>query len=113
MAHKKNKMISIGTIFAGLINLGLNVLYLPKYGYEIAGLTTVLSYLALLAFHWIITEKYYKINFIPKSRFIISLMYIFATLFMFLKVKDVLVIRYLLLIIPITILGIIWKLKKD
>jgi len=49
--YKKTAAISAGTVLAGLVNVVLNVLLIPKYGYEIAAITTLVSYFLLLLFH--------------------------------------------------------------
>lgn len=49
---KKTFAISIGTIMAGGINIVLNILMIPVFGYEIAAWTTVISYFCLFVFHW-------------------------------------------------------------
>ncbi len=49
---KKTFAISIGTIMAGGINILLNILMIPVFGYEIAAWTTVISYFCLFIFHW-------------------------------------------------------------
>jgi len=49
---KKTLAISIGTIMAGGLNIVLNLLLIPVFGYEIAAWTTVISYFCLFVFHW-------------------------------------------------------------
>ncbi|SHF22637.1 Membrane protein involved in the export of O-antigen and teichoic acid [Marinitoga hydrogenitolerans DSM 16785] len=49
--YKKTGLISIGTVLAGIINIVLNILLIPKYGYEMAAITTLISYFFLLFFH--------------------------------------------------------------
>ncbi len=46
--YKRTKFIMIGIIISGLLNLCLNLLLVPKYGYMAAAITTVVSYVALL-----------------------------------------------------------------
>ena len=50
---KKTVIISIGTLLAALLNIGLNYIFIPKYGYIAAAYTTAVGYLALLIFHYI------------------------------------------------------------
>ncbi|KLO21317.1 hypothetical protein X275_09560 [Marinitoga sp. 1197] len=49
--YKKTGSISLGTLLAGVINIVLNILLIPKFGYEIAAITTLISYFFLLFFH--------------------------------------------------------------
>lgn len=49
--YKKTASISIGTLLAGIINIILNIWLIPIFGYEIAAITTLISYFFLLLFH--------------------------------------------------------------
>ncbi|MGT2829358.1 oligosaccharide flippase family protein [Streptococcus hillyeri] len=60
--HANTKMIPIGTIAAGVINVVLNYFFIPKMGIYGAAFATVLSYLSLLIFHHIISKKRYQYN---------------------------------------------------
>ena len=51
--RKKTFAISIGTLMAGIVNIILNILTIPKFGYEVAAWTTVISYFLLFIFHWV------------------------------------------------------------
>lgn len=55
--EKKTYLISIGTVSAALINLCLNFIFIPKYGYLAAAYTTLVSYFALFVFHYLIVKK--------------------------------------------------------
>ena len=49
---KKTYLISINTLIAGTVNVVLNYLLIPAYGYKVAALTTFASYLILLILHY-------------------------------------------------------------
>ena len=51
--EKKTKYIGIATIGAALINIGLNLWLIPKYGYIAAGYTTLVGYVFMFTFHYI------------------------------------------------------------
>jgi len=53
---KKTFLISIGTVSAALLNVGLNSVFIPKYGYIAAAYTTLVGYAALFTFHYIIVK---------------------------------------------------------
>lgn len=55
--YKKTKLIALFTIIAGSINIGLNYLLIPKYGYMVAAWTTLASYGVLFVLHFI-NSKY-------------------------------------------------------
>lgn len=54
--QKKTFTISVGTVSASLLNIFLNRLLIPKFGYIAAAYTTTAGYLALLAFHYLIVK---------------------------------------------------------
>lgn len=54
---KKTFVISIGTMAAAALNIGLNELFIPRYGYIAAAYTTLLGYSALYLFHFLIVKK--------------------------------------------------------
>lgn len=60
--EKRTRKIALFTITAGAINILLNYLFIPKYGYVAAAWTTLISYLILFILHyinvkWIISVK--------------------------------------------------------
>ncbi len=55
---KRTFTISIGTVAAALfLNIFLNWLLIPKFGYLAAAYTTMIGYLALLGFHYWIVRR--------------------------------------------------------
>ena len=62
MHLKKTKYISVGTIFAAVLNLALNAVFVPKYGFAAAAYTTLFSYAALLFIHFLITRLILKVK---------------------------------------------------
>jgi len=63
--HKKTAIIAVNSIIAALINVGLNSVCIPKFGYLAAAYTTVAGYFVLLILHyistrWILGEKLYQ-----------------------------------------------------
>lgn len=57
---KKTFTISVGTMAAAAVNLFLNWLFIPRYGYMAAAYTTMIGYFALLVFHYYIVKKVAK-----------------------------------------------------
>jgi len=54
--NKKNTYVASGTICAAIINLLLNFIMIPYFGYIVAAYTTMISYCALLVFHFIVSK---------------------------------------------------------
>ncbi len=63
--YKKQIMIAFATAFAAGVNIVLNAIFIPQYGYQAAAYTTLISYMVLLIAHYIVVrvmgkEKYYS-----------------------------------------------------
>ena len=54
---KKTVGMAFGTIAAALINLGLNWLLIPRYGYIAAAYTTLVGYACLLVIHFFLARR--------------------------------------------------------
>ena len=59
---KKTRYVPIGTMIAAVINVILNAVFIPKYGYVAAAYTTYVSYLALLVIHFCVTRFKLKVK---------------------------------------------------
>lgn len=62
MHLKKTGYVSLGTILAAAINIILNYIFVPKYGYVSAAYTTLASYIVLIMVHFCITRFILKIK---------------------------------------------------
>lgn len=65
--YKKTHFFMYSLIISGFINLGLNFLFIPKYGYMAAAVTTLVSYGVLLLLNIIISRWFFKWQFPFKS----------------------------------------------
>lgn len=54
---KKTQYVSMGTVIAALVNIGLNMVFIPQYGFVAAAYTTLASYLVLMIIHYLITRR--------------------------------------------------------
>ena len=50
--YKKTFWVSVGTMIATAINIGLNVILIPQFGYVAAAYTTLIGFLAILLIHY-------------------------------------------------------------
>ncbi|WP_081440584.1 oligosaccharide flippase family protein [Thermotoga petrophila] len=57
---KRTLSVAVGTVLSGVINIVLNILLVPIFGYEVAALTTLISYFLLLTFHYINVRFFLK-----------------------------------------------------
>ncbi|MGZ5491462.1 MAG: lipopolysaccharide biosynthesis protein, partial [Nitrososphaeraceae archaeon] len=67
MFYKKTKFIMYMIIGSGLLNLILNFLLIPKYGYMAAAITTLVSYLVLFLLTYVFSCKFFTWIFPFKS----------------------------------------------
>ena len=58
--QKKTTVVAIGSVVAAIINIVLNYIFIPIYGYLAAAYTTMVGYLFLLIFHWIVVKLIFK-----------------------------------------------------
>ena len=49
----KTWAIALGTVIAASINVGLNFIFIPMYGYIVAAYTTLIGYILLFAVHFV------------------------------------------------------------
>ncbi len=55
--EKKTKYVGLATVIAALINIGLNFVFIPKFGYIAAGYTTLIGYMCMFLFHYFYSCK--------------------------------------------------------
>ena len=60
--EKKTRYVSFGTMAAAALNLGLNLLFVPRYGFAAAAYTTFASFLTLLLIHFLFVRKKLRIR---------------------------------------------------
>lgn len=75
--YKKQILIAIGTVFAAGLNIGLNFIFIPKFGYVAAAYTTLIGYISLFFVHFIIAAIMKK-SFFYDTKF--NLIFLFSAL---------------------------------
>ena len=110
----------LASIVAAIINIILNIIFIPLFGYIAAAYTTLIGYIGLSIMHYIFMKKVEK-NKIYDIKFItmISLVLIILS-FIIMVLYKYIIIRYLIIIIIISlviiskkrILYIMKKLKE-
>ena len=109
--HKKQKNIAIGTILAALINISLNAIFIPLFGYIAAAYTTLVGYVLLYIIHYSFVKKLKCDDWYDTSFFIkllcISICYMFLCNILY----SCNIIRYIL-ICCIFIVGFYFVIKN-
>lgn len=62
MYYEKNKGVMIASTAGAVLNLVLNYLLIPQYGYQAAAYTTLISYMFIAVLHYIFMKKVLKEN---------------------------------------------------
>lgn len=102
---KKNIGIAIGTASAALINIVLNYICINAFGYKAAAYTTLVSYIALLVFHYFLVRKigmttlYNTKNIIIISTVILLLNFLVQLLLPFVLIRYMVIVVYVLCIV--------------
>lgn len=65
--YKKTNFIMWSLIAGGLVNLGLNFIFVPKYGYMAAAITTLIGYMVITGLDIYFSRKFFTWNFPLKS----------------------------------------------
>lgn len=96
---KKTQYISLGTVFAAALNIALNAIFIPKYGFIAAAYTTMFCYFILMFVHLFITRVILKVH-IYDDWFIFTALFVVAGAAAgFMLLYDHVVIRYIILVI--------------
>ena len=111
---KKTVGMAFGTIAAALINIGLNWLLIPRYGYIAAAYTTLVGYACLLVIHFFLAKRTgysraYDTKFIFGS---VAALFCVMLCMLWLYTKPA-VIRYCIAAIVLAVIGVFAYKKKD
>lgn len=99
--NKKQIYIAIGTSIAALVNFGLNIIFIPAYGYIAAAYTTLAGYIVLFFVHFFFVKHLGKTNYY-NTKFILSALGFFLVLSFVLKYIYMMnTVRYLLIFIVV------------
>lgn len=108
--EKKTGYIAIGTIASALINVVLNIIFIPKYGYIAAGYTTVVAYFFLFNFHYILAKRIIGKQLFD-TKMIVTVTTVIVTLsFVMFFLTDYVILRYFMVILLLA--GLFFILKK-
>ena len=99
LQEKKTSIISTGTMIAALLNLVLNFMFIPKYGFVAAGYTTLFSYIVLFVIHFLVTKLLLKINLYDDLSMIVSMLVGFALICGMAILYNHIIIRYVCILI--------------
>jgi len=70
---KQTKYIALSVFTAALLNAGLNFLFIPKYSFYGAAYATLASFVFMMGFVLLLSQKYYPVQYEWKRIFLISI----------------------------------------
>lgn len=121
---KKTVWIAVGSVMAATLNYVLNAIFIPIYGYNIAAVTTMAGYLALMIFHWVFARVSFGQHVYDNKSVLLHCTLTTVIGLMMMYTYNGFVLRYLSLIMFLAILGFIyrseinyyyskWKMKRN
>jgi len=107
--RKRTGLISLFTLIAAAINIGLNYLFIPIYGYEAAAWTTLFSYFILFLLHYVNVRYILKEKLIQLSKILIhlSLLIFIIQIYFHIEIENY-ILELLFRLLLIAILGILF-----
>lgn len=95
--YKKTIYITCNTVIAALANIGLNYIFIPKYGYVAAAFTTLAAYIISFTLHAIYAKKL-EHNIFPIKMFMMSGICIAGSMIIFYLYQNNMIVRWLTII---------------
>lgn len=103
---KKTKWMAMASGIAALINVGLNCLFIPKYGYIAAAYTTLFSYFCLFIIHMFVLKKIgFGYTYNNKVLCVLSFVLFVLTVY-FEKLLYFKKLRYIVVVLYFVVLGL-------
>lgn len=109
--YEKTKLIAVSTASAAIINILLNALFIPKYGYVAAAYTTLFTYSIYFLAHYIMAIKIEKKNLFSNGLIVACAMTLLVYMFLSLFFMKIFIIRFIVTII-ISFFFIIYEEKQ-
>lgn len=111
--HKKTVFVSIATCIAAAINIVLNFILIPKFGYTAAAYTTLISYSVMFFIHLLISLKYdiHKIYDLSLVFVIILIALAYSIMLFFIDIDSIFnyLVRYVFIIFDIIFMIFYYK----
>ena len=92
--HKKQRNIALGTIIAAILNIALNAVFIPKYGYIAAAYTTLIGYISLFLIHFMFVKRLKCTSWYDTKFFLIVLSFAIISILVFNLLYKFSIIRY-------------------
>lgn len=102
--YKKNHYISLGTMLSVVVNILINYLLLPKYGFVASAWATLISYVFLYIYHYVVAIKIKSVVIWENKHFTYSIIFITFASIIFYFLKNNWIMRYSVILVTLLIL---------
>lgn len=104
--HKKTLVLAFFTIIAGIVNIILNMVFVPKFGVLSAAYTTLVSYVLLFILHYLYVKYGIKDNTFKVGTIIVPLFYLSIVLILFYAGDFFIINSIVLFIFKVSLVGL-------
>ncbi|MDR2888906.1 MAG: oligosaccharide flippase family protein [Lachnospiraceae bacterium] len=112
--NKKTLGISLNTIMAAVVNLVLNILLIPVWGYTVAAYTTLLGYFILLCAHYYACRKMSISKFYDNRFIFLAAAIMFLISLLILPLYRLMAVRYIIIVVCLIMFGILaWRYRGE
>lgn len=101
---KKTIFLAIPTLIAGMSNIAMNMVFIPKFGYIAAAYTTIVSYIIMFFLVWITVKYILKQRVTPLSYVFIPTCFMFAFIGIYVLLNQLYLNLFLIIFLKILIL---------
>jgi len=110
--HEKSKFVMLASCITAILNIILNIIFMPIFGFVAAGYTTLVCYIVLAVMHYIFMMKVCKNEGVAENIYDIKYMIILGVVIavislVFMMLYEVEILRYIIILSMIVVL--IWK----
>lgn len=97
--YKKTRIIASGTVITTILNIVLNALLIPRFGFICAAYTTLISKVVLFIIHWVASNKIDSNKVIEIPKLLYSFLFVVIISLLVLVCKEMIIIRYALIVV--------------
>ncbi len=103
---KKMHTVTIGTVCAAILNIVLNVVFIPMFGYQAAGYTTLICYALLSLFHYL-NVKRLRYAQVYNNKFVLQMsLVMLVVIAIALMIYQYTIVRYVCIVVVLVLLYI-------
>jgi O-antigen/teichoic acid export membrane protein len=97
--YKKTIGMAVASVIAAILNLALNYIFIPVYGFQAAAVTTLVGYMTLLILHMFLVRRMRKNQLYPTGKIIITALFVLIMMVLFVFLYQFTWLRYIITII--------------